>query len=221
MGDGPISVVVADDTMLVRQGIVRVLESTARIEVVADVDDQPSLLAAVERHAPDVVLTDIAMPPTNTDEGIVAAITIRQRWPEMGVVVLSQYAEPTYVNDLFADGTQSLGYLLKERVGDPAELERAIAAVADGGSMVDPKIVEILVSARRGPNGGLDRLTPRETEVLAAMAEGLNNNGIGERLVLSERAVAKHINSMFSKLDLGDDDDSHRRVKAVLTWLAR
>lgn len=219
MGERTISVVVADDTMLVRQGIIRVLDVLDGIEMVAEAEDAHGLLAAVAEHEPDVVLTDISMPPTNTDDGIVAATTIRASHPSIGIVVLSQHAEPAYVFDLFADGTERLGYLLKERVGDPDELGRAITAVAAGGSMVDPKIVEILVSARQRANSDLDRLTARETDVLKAMAEGLNNAGIAQRLILSERAVAKHINSMFSKLDLGDDD-THRRVKAVLTWLA-
>ena len=221
MSGDNLRVIVADDMLLVRQGVVRVLETIADVEVVAEAEDGETLVAAVADHGPDVVLTDVAMPPTNTDEGIQAAITLRGQYPEMGIVVLSQYAEPGYVLDLFADGSDRLGYLLKERVGDPDELRRAVFAVAGGDSMVDPKIVEILVSSRRAPDGGIDRLTPRETEVLALMAEGLNNAGIGERLVLSERAIAKHINSMFSKLDLGEADDSHRRVKAVLTWLSR
>lgn len=221
MSGDNLRVIVADDMLLVRQGVVRVLETITDVEVVAEAEDGETLIAAVAEHTPDVVLTDVAMPPTNTDEGIQAAITLRGQYPELGIVVLSQYAEPGYVLDLFADGSDRLGYLLKERVGDPDELRRAVFAVAGGDSMVDPKIIDILVSSRRTPEGGIDRLTPRETEVLALMAEGLNNAGIGERLVLSERAIAKHINSMFSKLDLGEADDSHRRVKAVLTWLSR
>lgn len=219
--DRALRVVVADDVLLMRQGVVRVLEAIPGVEVVAECDDADQLLAAVEDHAPDVVLTDIAMPPTHTDEGIRAAIRIRAERPEIGVVVLSQYAEPDYVLDLFDGGSDHLGYLLKERIGDPDELARAVDAVAGGGSVVDPKIVEILVSARADATSAVDRLTPRETEVLSVMAEGLNNAAIAERLVLSDRAVAKHINAIFSKLDLGADDDSHRRVKAVLTWLSK
>lgn len=217
---GPeLTVVVADDILLMREGVVRVLEAVPDVRVVAECDDAETLLTAVDRHRPDVVLTDIAMPPTHTDEGIRAAIRLRSDRPELGVVVLSQYAEPGYVLALFADGSDHLGYLLKERVGDPEELGRAVRTVAAGGSVVDPKIVEIMVSSRAMGASAVDRLTPRETEVLSVMAEGLNNAAIAERLVLSDRAVAKHINAIFSKLDLGGDEDSHRRVKAVLTWL--
>ena len=190
------------------------------VEVVAECDDHPSLLAAVAEHEPDVVLTDVCMPPTMTDEGIQAALTIRSERPSTGVVVLSQFAQPEYVLRLFENGSDKLGYLLKDRLGDPAQLGRAITAVATGGSVVDSQIVDVLVSARTAPQSTLDRLTPREREVLALMAEGFNNAGIAERLVLSEKAVAKHINSMFSKLDLNEVDQSHKRVKAVLTWLA-
>lgn len=219
---GPgLRVVLADDVLIVREGIVRVLESIDTVTVVAAVDDAVQLLDAVATHNPDVVITDVAMPPTHTDEGIQAALTLRDTNPGLGIVVLSQYAEPAYVLDLYANGSDRIGYLLKERVGDPDELARAVHAVASGESVIDPKIVDILVSSRRKGTDAIDRLTPRETEVLAAMAEGLNNAGIAERLVLSDRAVAKHINAIFSKLDLGEPDDMHRRVKAVLTWLAR
>lgn len=219
---GPeLRVAVADDVLIVREGVVRVLESIDSVTVVAAVDDATALLEAVNMHDPDVVLTDVAMPPTHTDEGIQAALTLRQTRPEIGVVVISQYAEPAYVLELFAEGSDGVGYLLKERIGDPDELARAIAAVARGDSVIDPKVVEILVTSRRETTSAVDRLTARETEVLGAMAEGLNNAGIAERLVLSDRAVAKHINAIFAKLDLGEPDDMHRRVKAVLTWLAR
>lgn len=221
MSGSTLRVVIADDVLLVRQGIVRVLDAIDGVEVVAELEDATGLAAAVTTHGADVVLTDVAMPPTNTDEGIRAAIELRAAHPELGVVVLSQYAEPEYVLDLFADGSDHLGYLLKERVGDPDELRRAVVAVAEGGSVVDPKIVDILVSSQRGKQSAIDRLTPRESEVLSLMAEGLNNAAIADALVLSDRAVAKHINSMFSKLDLGESSDSHRRVKAVLTWLAQ
>ncbi|GJM37503.1 MAG: DNA-binding response regulator [Acidimicrobiales bacterium] len=212
--------VVADDVLLMRQGVVRVLEAIPGVDVVAECDDAEQLLAAVAKHEPDVALTDIAMPPTHTDEGIRAAIQLRSERPDLGIVVLSQYAEPDYVLDLFDNGSDHLGYLLKERIGDPEELARAVDAVAAGDSVVDPKIVEILVSARSSADRAVDRLTPRETEVLSVMAEGLNNAAIAQRLVLSDKAVAKHINAIFSKLDLGGDEASHRRVKAVLTWLA-
>lgn len=221
MGDErQLRVVVADDVLLMRQGVVRVLEAIPGVDVVAECDDAEQLLAAVAKHEPDVALTDIAMPPTHTDEGIRAAIQLRSERPDLGIVVLSQYAEPDYVLDLFDNGSDHLGYLLKERIGDPEELARAVDAVAAGDSVVDPKIVEILVSARSSADRAVDRLTPRETEVLSVMAEGLNNAAIAQRLVLSDKAVAKHINAIFSKLDLGGDEASHRRVKAVLTWLA-
>ena len=213
--------VVADDTLLMRQGVVAVVEAIAGVEVVGSYEDADALLGAIGSVDPDVVLTDIAMPPTHTDEGIRAAVTIRAERPRTGIVVLSQYAEPQYVLDLFDQGSDGLGYLLKERVGDPAELERAIRAVAGGESVVDPRIVEILVSTQRTQESITDRLTGREAEVLSLMAEGLNNSTIAGRLVLSDKAVAKHINNIFSKLDLGGDDEAHRRVKAVLTWLAR
>ena len=217
---GNIRVVVADDTLLVRQGVLAILGHVPEVEVVAECDDAPSLLAAVSEHRPDVVLTDVCMPPTMTDEGIQAALQIRADQPDIGVVVLSQFAEPEYVLRLFEHGSDKLGYLLKDRLGDPLELSRAITSVATGGSVVDASIVDVLVQARTTPESALDRLTPREREVLAMMAEGYNNAGIAERLILSEKAVAKHINSMFSKLDLNEVDGSHKRVKAVLTWLA-
>lgn len=213
--------VVADDTLLMRQGVVAVVEAIEGVEVVGAYEDADTLLAAISAADPDVVLTDIAMPPTHTDEGIRAAVAIRTERPQTGIVVLSQYAEPQYVLDLFDQGSDGLGYLLKERVGDPTELERAIRAVAGGESVVDPRIVEILVSTQRTQESITDRLTSREAEVLSLMAEGLNNTTIAARLVLSDKAVAKHINNIFSKLDLGGDDEAHRRVKAVLTWLAR
>ena len=213
-------VAVADDVLIVRQGVVRVLESIDCIQVVAAVADGDALQLAVEEHEPHVVLTDVSMPPSHTDEGIRAALTVRKAQPNLGVVILSQYAEPSYLVDLFAEGSTGIGYLLKESVGDAYELERAIRAVAGGGSAVDPKIVDILVSSRQPKHSALDRLTQREAEVLAAMATGLNNAGIASALMLSDRAVGKHINSIFSKLDFGDVDETHRRVKAVLTWLA-
>lgn len=220
MSEPSLSVIVADDVLIVRRGVISVLEAIPNVEVVDAVGDATELLAAVEEHEPDVVLTDVAMPPTHTDEGIQAALTLRETAPDLGIVVLSQYAEPAYVLDLFADGSSGLAYLLKERVGDPDELARAIAAVTEGRSVVDPKVIDILMSSRQQSGSAVDRLTTRETEVLNAMATGLNNAGIGAALFLSDRAVAKHINSIFSKLDLGETDDTHRRVKAVLTWLA-
>ncbi|MFN3219999.1 MAG: response regulator [Acidimicrobiales bacterium] len=213
-------VVLADDSLLIRQGVRALLDEIADIDVVAECGTYDELLDAVTDHEPDVVVTDIRMPPTHGDEGIRAALAIRAASPEVGVVVLSQFSEPEYVLMLFEHGSDGLGYLLKERVGNIDELERAIRAVASGGSSVDPEIIDVLVRGRSGGGGVLDRLTPRETEVLAAIAEGLNNAAIAERLVLSDKAVGKHINSIFSKLDLGAADDVHRRVKAVLLWLS-
>jgi len=213
-------VVLADDSLLIRQGVRSLLEDIDGVEVVAECNDADELLAAVAEHQPDVVVTDIRMPPGHTDEGIRAALRIREERPSTGVVVLSQYSEPEYVLMLFENGSDGLAYLLKERIGDIDQLEHAVRAVAGGGSSVDPEIIDVLVRGRARSSGPLSRLTPRETEVLAAIAEGLNNTAIAERLVLSDKAVAKHINSIFAKLDLGGSDDVHRRVKAVLLWLS-
>ena len=213
-------VVLADDSLLIRQGVRSLLEDIAGVEVVAECNDAVELLVAVAEHRPDVVVTDIRMPPSHTDEGIRAALQIRRDDPSTGVVVLSQYSEPEYVLMLFENGSDGLAYLLKERIGDVDQLDHAVRAVAGGGSSVDPEIIDVLVRGRARSSGPLSRLTPRETEVLAAIAEGLNNTAIAERLILSEKAVAKHINSIFAKLDLGASDDVHRRVKAVLLWLS-
>ncbi len=213
-------VVLADDHALIRQGVAAVIEAIPDVELVGQCEDLDGLLAAVDREGPDVVVTDIRMPPTNDDEGIAAARAIRRSHPGTGVVVLSQFAEPEYVLLLFEDGSDRLGYLLKDRV-DPAELERAIRSVAGGGSAVDGSIVDVLVQARTGRSSPIDALTPREREVLGCIAEGLNNGAVADRLVLSEKAVAKHINSIFSKLGLAFEEQSHRRVKAVLLWLAQ
>ncbi len=213
-------VVLADDSLLIRQGVRALLEDIPDVEVVAECNDADELLAAVAEHRPDVVVTDIRMPPGHSDEGIRAALQIRREAPRTGVVVLSQYSEPEYVLMLFENGSDGLAYLLKERIGDVDQLDRAVRAVASGGSSVDPEIIDVLVTGRAAASGPLSRLTPRETEVLASIAEGLNNTAIAERLVLSEKAVAKHINSIFAKLDLGASDDVHRRVKAVLLWLS-
>ena len=214
-------VVVAEDSLLVRQGIETLLAGRPELELVASCADLPSLLSAVEEHSPDVVLTDIRMPPTGTDEGIRAAATLRETRPSIGVVVLSQYSEPAYALELFDGGSEGRAYLLKERVSDPDQLTEAIIEVARGGSVVDPKVVEALVSARsRARTSPLDRLTPREREVLAEIAQGKNNATVAASLFLSERAVEKHINSLFSKLGLTEERDVHRRVKAVLLYLA-
>ncbi len=213
-------VVVADDNVFIRNGIAAMLDAIDDIELVAECSDLPELRIAVADHQPDLVVTDIQMPPTLTDEGIVAAVEIRAERDEVGVLVLSQYVEPEYVMTLFEDGSDGLGYLLKERVADLDEFERAIRSVASGQSAVDPKVVEVLVSSRSQRPSEIDQLTPRETEVLGLIAEGLNNAAIADRLVLGDKAVAKHINGIFSKLGLSEEDEVHRRVKAVLLWLA-
>ena len=216
-----IKLVVAEDSLLVREGIVRLLSAYEDVEIVGVAIDLPQLLAAVDEKSPDVVLTDIRMPPTGTDEGIRAAAELRGRHPDVGVVVLSQYVEPGYALSLFDGGSQGRAYLLKERLSEGSQLIDAIRAVAAGGSVVDPKVVETLVNARvRTRSSPLEHLTPRELEVLSEIAQGKNNAAVAESLVLSERAVEKHINSLFSKLGLSEEPSVHRRVKAVLLYLA-
>lgn len=211
----------AEDNSLLREGLHRLLSAEAGIEVVATCADLPSLMAAVDEFLPDVVVTDIRMPPTGTDEGIRAAAELRGRGSAIGVVVLSQYADPGYALALFDDGSDGRGYLLKDRVADVGQLVNAITVVAAGGSVIDPKVVEELVGARsRSRDSPLQHLTPREIEVLAEIAQGKSNSAIAQHLYLSERAIEKHINSIFSKLHLGDEPDVNRRVKAVLLYLA-
>jgi DNA-binding NarL/FixJ family response regulator len=217
----PIKVVLAEDSYLVREGMRRMLEQEPDIELLAVCEDYDSLLSAIASTQPDVVLTDIRMPPTGTDEGIRAAERLRQVRPAAGVVLLSQYADPAYALAFLERGTEGRAYLLKERVADLDQLLAAIRQVAQGGSVIDPKVVEALVAARsRGAPSPLARLTPREREVLSLLAEGRSNAAVAEGLVLSERAVEKHINSIFAKLDLPEARDAHRRVKAVLLFLA-
>jgi len=217
----PIRVVLAEDSYLVREGVRLLIESEPELALVAVCDDLDSLLAAVETHRPDVVLTDIRMPPTGTDEGIRAAQQLRTTSPGTGVVVLSQYADPAYALTLFEGGSKRRAYLLKERVGDLDELLRAIREVASGGSVIDPKVVDTLVSARSpAARSALDRLTPREREVLGEMAQGKSNAAIATALFLTERAIEKHINSIFAKLGLTGERDMNRRVRAVLLFLA-
>lgn len=216
-----IRVVVAEDSLLVREGIAKLLDAQEGVEVVALCGDLPSLLDAVEAERPDVVLTDIRMPPTGTSEGIQAAAELRQTHPEVGVVVLSQYAEPAYALELLDGGSAGRAYLLKERLADGEQLVGAVREVHGGGSVVDPRVVETLVAARsRAVESPLDRLTPRERDVLGEIAQGKNNAAVAASLVLSERAVEKHINSLFSKLGLSETTDVHRRVKAVLLHLS-
>jgi len=216
----PIRVVFAEDNYLVREGTAALLEAEGTVELVAAVGAYDDLLQAVEEHRPDAVLTDIRMPPTNTTEGIQAARRIRAEHPEIGVVVLSQYADEAYVYELLREGAGGLGYLLKERVADVDELVRALAEVTRGGSVLDPRVVEALVAAKdRMAHSPLAELTDREREVLSHMAQGENNAAIARSLFLSERAVEKHINSLFHKLGLTEEPDVHRRVMAVLAFL--
>ena len=218
---GVIRVVLAEDNVLLRAGIARVIERAEDLELVGEAGDLPGLLELVEARSPEVVVTDIRMPPTGTDEGIQAANHLRRHSADVGVVVLSQYAEPTYALALLSEGSAGRAYLLKERVSDVDDLLHAIRTVAGGGSVIDPQVVEQLVvaTARHAPTP-LDRLTAREREILGEMAQGKSNAAIAASLVLSERAVEKHSNSIFSKLDLSEERDLNRRVKAVLLWLA-
>lgn len=217
----PIRVAIAEDSLLVREGIERLLDADPDVDVISVSEDLPGLLAAVDSDAPDVVLTDIRMPPTGTDEGIQAAVALRETHPALGVVVLSQYAEPAYALALLDSGSERRAYLLKERVSDPGQLVGAIKQVAGGGSVVDPKVVDVLVAAKsRAKSSPLAPLTARELEVLAEIAQGKNNAAVAESLVLSIRAVEKHINSLFSKLGLTEETDTSRRVMAVLLYLS-
>jgi DNA-binding NarL/FixJ family response regulator len=213
--------VIAEDSLLVREGVAKLLGEQDDVEVVALCADYDELMAAVAAQSPDVVLTDIRMPPTGSDEGIRAASELRESHPELGVVVLSQYADPAYALALLESGSEGRAYLLKERVSDPDQLLGAVRDVARGGSLVDPKVVEALVAARsRSRTSPLEHLTPREGEVLAEIAQGRNNAAVALALGLSDRAVEKHINSLFAKLGLSEEPDIHRRVKAVLLYLA-
>ncbi|MDP9067360.1 MAG: response regulator transcription factor [Actinomycetota bacterium] len=216
-----IKVVLAEDNYLVREGIVRLLEEHPEIDIVETCDDFDSLVAAVEKEPPQVVLTDIRMPPTDSDEGIRAAARFRDSAPDVGVVVLSQHDEAEYALALLERGSEGRAYLLKERVSDLDQLVGAIRAVSAGGSVIDPKVVEALVTARsRAAASPITTLTPREKEILGEMAQGKTNAAIAGGLFLTERAVEKHINSIFSKLQLSGEKDVHRRVKAVLLFLS-
>jgi len=219
---GTIRVVLAEDHVLLREGISRLVSGTADFELVGVAADLPGLLAVVAEHHPDVVITDIRMPPTGTDEGIQAAAWIHENRPDTGVVVLSQFVAPGYAVALLEHGSARRAYLLKERVGSVDELARAIRTVAGGGSVIDPLVVDELVRSRateRQP--GLSSLTARETEILAEMAQGKSNAAIAAALFVTERAVEKHTNSIFAKLGLSEEKDVNRRVKAVLVFLSR
>ncbi len=209
-------VVVAEDAVLLREGLVGLLERFGH-EVIASVGDAPALEAAVRHDPPDVVVTDVRMPPGYTDEGLRAAVTLRSAYPSLAVLVLSQYVQPTYAAELLdTGGGRGVGYLLKHRVGRVEEFMDALTRVAAGGAAVDPEVVAQLLGRRRDP---LNRLTPREREVLGLVAEGRSNAAVARQLVVSEAAVAKHIANILLKLDLPPDADDHRRVKAVLTFL--
>ncbi|MER5352824.1 response regulator transcription factor [Kitasatospora sp. NPDC002551] len=208
--------VIAEDSVLLRVGLVKVLEAVG-YEVAAAVGDAEELLAAVQEHRPQVVVADVRMPPGFTDEGVRAALLIRRQWPEVAVLLLSQYVEERYAADLLTSNTSGVGYLLKQRVANVDDFVDALQRVAEGGTALDPEVVaQLLVRRHRDP---LERLTPRERDVLALMAEGRSNAAIAAALVVSDSAVAKHINSIFGKLDLPPADDSHRRVMAVLRFL--
>jgi DNA-binding NarL/FixJ family response regulator len=217
----PIRVVLAEDSLIVREGIQRLLELDGEVEVVAGCGDLDSLLEAVESERPDVVLTDIRMPPDSSDEGIRAARALRESHPDLGVVVLSQYSEPAYALALLETGSDRRAYLLKDRVDDRGVLVGAIQAVATGGSYVDPKVVEGLVAARgASERSPLAELTPRELDVLREMAAGATNAAIAAALVVTERSVEKYVHSIFAKLGLTWEDNVNRRVKAVLLYLS-
>jgi DNA-binding NarL/FixJ family response regulator len=217
----PVTIALADDSLIVREGVGQILAAEPGVRVVALCGDLPSLLAAVESERPDVVVTDIRMPPTSTDEGIQVAGLLRETHPTIGVVVLSNYAEPAYALALLESGSEGRAYLLKERVHDRAQLVAAIEAVATGGSVLDSKIVEPLVAAKlRVERSSLAALTGREREVLAEIAKGKSNAAIADTLVLTKRAVEKHINSIFLKLSLSYSEDVSKRVKATLLFLA-
>jgi DNA-binding NarL/FixJ family response regulator len=210
-------VVVAEDSVLLREGVVRLLQE-AGMEVVGQAGDAEDLLRKVRAHKPDVALVDIRMPPTQTDEGLRAAATIRAEQPSTGVLVLSQYVEEAYALELLAENAEGVGYLLKDRVADVERFVDSVRRVGEGGSALDPEVVARLVGRRRREDP-LSALSPREREVLGHMAEGRSNHGIAEALVVTERAVEKHVTSIFTKLNLPPAEDDHRRVLAVLTYL--
>ena len=219
---GKIRVALAEDHVLLREGISRLVAANEDFELVGAASDLPQLLALVSEQVPDVVVTDIRMPPTGTDEGIEAAAWIREHHPQVAVVVLSQYTVPGYALALLEPGSAGRGYLLKERIGSVDELARAIRTVAQGGSVIDPVVVDELVRARSQERHlGLSSLTPRETEILAEMAQGKSNSAIAASLFVTERAVEKHTNSIFAKLGLSEEKDVNRRVKAVLVYLSQ
>jgi DNA-binding NarL/FixJ family response regulator len=212
-----VRIVIAEDSVLLRAGLTRLLTDAGE-EVVAAVGDAEMLLAAVERHDPDLAIVDVRMPPTQTDEGIRAAVEIRTRFPRVAILVLSQYVEERYATELLAGDTRGLGYLLKDRVADVREFVDAARRVGAGGTALDPDVVaQLLARSRR--QDPLERLSPREREVLGLMAEGRSNAAIAQALVVSDGAVEKHVRNIFTKLDLSADESDHRRVLAVLRWI--
>jgi DNA-binding NarL/FixJ family response regulator len=213
-----VRVAVADDAVILREGLARLLVE-AGLEVVGLASNADELYTLVERSRPDVAIVDIRMPPTHTDEGLQAAKRIRERWPETGILVLSQYVQARYAVELLAHGTERVGYMLKDRVSDLEELSASVRRIGDGGSVLDPAVVAQLVGQRRKGNTPLEDLTERELDVLALMAEGRSNKAIAERLFISEHTVEKHIKSIFGSLGLPPSADDHRRVLAVVTFL--
>ena len=211
-------VAVADDAVILREGLARLLEE-AGFEVVGLASDAEELYALVERSRPDVAIVDIRMPPTHTDEGLQAAKRIRARWPETGILVLSQFVQARYAVELLGNGTERVGYLLKDRVSDLEELTTSVRRIGDGGSVLDPSVVAQLVGQRRKGDDLLEQLTERELEVLALMAEGRSNKAIGQRLFISEHTVEKHVKNIFGSLRLPSSPDDHRRVLAVVKFL--
>jgi DNA-binding NarL/FixJ family response regulator len=212
-----VRVLIADDAVLLREGAARLLED-AGFEVVAQAGDAEDLLRKVRAHKPDVAIIDVRMPPDNTDDGLRAALTIREELPEVGLLLLSQYLEDRYLSQLLAGGAEGVGYLLKDRVAEVDRLTEAVERLAAGGSVLDPEVVAQMLGRARD-EGPLDRLTEREREVLGLMAEGRTNRAIANQLYLSERAVERHVTSIFGKLDLPAGEQDHRRVLAVLTYL--
>ena len=210
-------ILIAEDSVLLRAGLIRLLIDAGH-EVIASVGDAEALIEAVERHLPELAIVDVRMPPTNTDDGIRAALAIRSHWPEVGILVLSQYVEERYATELLANDTDGLGYLLKDRVADVADFLAAVERVGQRGTALDPEVVAQLLarSRRRDP---LDALSPREREVLGLMAEGRSNAGIATALVVNESTVEKHVTNIFTKLDLPPAHTDHRRVLAVLRWV--
>jgi DNA-binding NarL/FixJ family response regulator len=213
-----VRVVVADDAVILREGLARLLEE-AGFEVVGLAADAEELYALVERFSPDVAIVDIRMPPTHTDEGLRAAKLIRARWPQVGILVLSQYVQARYAVELLSEGTERVGYLLKDRVSDLAELSASVRRIGEGASVLDPAVVAQLVGQRRKGDTPLEDLTERELEVLALMAEGRSNRAIAERLFITEHTVEKHVKNIFATLRLPQSDEDHRRVLAVVTFL--